>query len=99
MDMTGWGMVAATAVLFASTGVVGAQVGASVDYFCTTDAIGGLMYKKDLKKWIGGSLRGDEKFVLSLKFLRSRVEKNALFDKDQVIATYNVSITESGSKN
>ncbi|TXH32083.1 MAG: hypothetical protein E6Q98_25865 [Rhodospirillaceae bacterium] len=65
-------------------------------YFCVVEIAGGLMYDDTQKRWRGGALRTDEKFVLKLKYLNSQMKKNFI-NKDELILSFNVSITQSGT--
>jgi hypothetical protein len=72
-----------------------AQSDKSVSYFCATDSAGGLWFNSSSKKWEGSTFRGNEKFVLRLKFLRSRTQKNT-FNVDEAVTDYEVTATQAG---
>jgi hypothetical protein len=88
--------ILSAAILIASVTTASAQLGKDASYFCLAEAVGGLSYDERTKKWIGSSLRADKKFVLRLKFLNNRVEKS-IFNQDETVYDYNVTITEAGS--
>src|SRR5262245_50753706 len=72
------------------------ELGKDASYFCTVEAVGGLAYNERTKKWEGTSFIADDKFVLRLKFLRTRTEK-AAFDRDSMVHDYIVTVTKSGT--
>jgi len=69
------------------------ELGRDASYFCVEEFSGGLRYNENLKKWGAASFRADGKFVLKLKFIRSR-ESHDFFGER---AEYEVSITEAGT--
>jgi len=73
-----------------------AQLVKDASYFCVAEVVGGLAYDAGMKKWIATSFRAEKKFVLRLKFLTNRVEKS-VFNQDETVYDYNVTITEAGS--
>jgi hypothetical protein len=68
----------------------------NASYFCTVDFAGGLSFNENLKKWQSTTFRADRKFVLRLKFVASRTQKNYL-GHDEPVLDFSVTITEAGS--
>ena len=65
-------------------------------YFCVVEASGGVAYNANMKKWVGMTFNPDGKFVLRLRQLSRRVEKNVL-GNDEAVTDYSISLTEFGS--
>ncbi len=65
-------------------------------YFCVVEASGGVAYSANMKKWVGMTFNPDGKFVLRLRQLGRRSEKNVL-GNDEAVTDYSISLTESGS--
>ncbi|MET4242744.1 hypothetical protein [Bradyrhizobium sp. RT10b] len=65
-------------------------------YYCAVEMAGGLFYDENLKRWRSGTLRTDDRFVLKLKYLTTRMGKD-LVNRDEVVLTFNVAIVEGGS--
>ena len=73
-----------------------AQLGKDASYFCVAEFAGGLIYDEGMKKWKSGALRIEEKFVLRLKHLRTRVQKSYT-GEDEPVHDYDVTVTPAGS--
>jgi len=93
--------ILSAAILIASVTSANAQFVPSGDasYLCTAEIAGGLAYDDEMKKWKGTtfetdkkrmSFGWDKKFVLRLKFLRSRIEK--FLSKDELVHDYRVTM-------
>jgi hypothetical protein len=68
----------------------------NASYFCTVDFEGGLSFNENLKKWQSTTFLADRKFVLRLKFVASRTQRNYLGD-DEPVLDFSVTITDAGS--
>jgi len=90
--------ILSAAILIASVPVTSAnaQLGKDASYFCISEFAGGVAYDQATKKWKGTALRTNNKFVLRLKFVNSRVEKT-FFRGDEIVHDYNITFTETGS--
>jgi hypothetical protein len=88
--------ILSAAILIASVTTANAQLGKDASYFCIAEVVGGLAYDAGMKKWKATSFRADKKFILRLKFLNNRLEKS-VFNQDETVYDYNVTITEAGS--
>jgi len=66
-------------------------------YFCTSEVAGGIKYDEQTKKWRGQALRSDEKFVVRLRFIRTRMEN--ISGLDRLVQHYDVTITMAGTNN
>jgi hypothetical protein len=64
-------------------------------YFCEVEFSGGLAFDKSSGRWQSTTFIPSGKFVLKLKFLRSGIRKD-LFDKDEPVNDYTVTITNAG---
>jgi hypothetical protein len=76
-----------------------AQESKDASYFCTREMAAGLAYNNSLKRWEGVQLPSEgsfSKFVLRMRFLKERVQKNIL-DELEDVSDYEVTITEAGS--
>jgi hypothetical protein len=65
-------------------------------YFCTVEFVGGIAFNQTLKRWDSAKFRPERKFVLKLKYLTTRTQKD-LFGKDETVTDFNVTLTEAGS--
>ena len=65
-------------------------------YFCVVEASGGVAYNTNMKKWVGMTFNPHGKFVLRLRQLGRRSERN-VHGKDEAVTEYSISLTESGS--
>jgi hypothetical protein len=75
-----------------------AQVNKNAAYFCIAEASGGLYYNGTTKGWEGSSFKAEQKFILRLKFLRTRMQKGTfIFATDEAVSDYEVTTTQSGS--
>jgi hypothetical protein len=63
-------------------------------YYCVAEFAGGLLYDATAKKWQGASFRADNKFVMRMKYVGSRIEQSG--SSDWSITEYMVTITEAG---
>jgi len=66
-------------------------------YFCVREMTAGLKYNNSFKKWEGVQLHSEgsfNKFILRMKFLKERVQRNILGDEEDV-SDYEVTITEA----
>jgi hypothetical protein len=61
-----------------------------VAYYCVAAVAGDLWYNEKTKKWEGHSFRAEQKFVLKMGLVRSRVRG------EEQVNDYKVTITESG---
>ena len=72
-----------------------AQPGNDASYFCTEEVSGGLAYDVRMKKWKGTALNTNRRFVLRLKFLRTRFQ--TVLGSNAMVHDYDVTITDAGS--
>jgi hypothetical protein len=84
-----------SALLASSLSILASEV-QDLTYFCVEEFSGGLHYDETAKKWRGATFRADTKFILRLKHIRSRTQKDFI-GKDEQVQDYDVTITESGS--
>ena len=89
------GVVAALLVPPTSAGAQ-FQLGKDASYFCVTEFAGGLSYDEATKKWKGTVFNANDKFVLRLKFLQTRIEKKPYGNENETVYYYNATITASG---
>lgn len=66
-------------------------------FFCTVESIGGLAYDAALKRWRGAVFRPRGKFVLRLKFIKTRNEGEGTYA--YTVDEYETTITNEGSNN
>jgi hypothetical protein len=66
-------------------------------YFCVAEIAGGLAFDANLKKWISGTFKPTEKFVLRLKFIDVK-PGTGRYDKDDIYTNFAVTLTRSGTK-
>jgi len=74
-----------------------AQNSEDASYFCIREMAAGLTYNSSLKKWAGvqlGSEGSFSKFILRMRFLKERVQRNVL-DEEEDVSDYEVTITEA----
>jgi hypothetical protein len=64
-------------------------------YFCEVELSGGLAFDNSSGRWQSTTFIPSGKFVLNLKFLRSRMRKD-FFDKDEPVNDYTVTMTNAG---
>lgn len=89
------GVVAALAFVPPTSASAQFQLGKDTSYFCVGEFAGGISYDEATKKWKGTAFRADEKFVLRLKFLKTRIEK-WYGNENETVYYYNATITASG---
>ena len=89
------GVVAALALVPPTSAGAQLPFGKDASYSCVVEASGGIRFNETTKKWEGTQFRTDRKFVLRLKFLKTRVEKDFL-GKDETVHDYRVTIALSG---
>jgi hypothetical protein len=65
-------------------------------YYCVAEAAGGLWYNTSRKKWEGTSFGPTLKFVLKMKFLQARVQKEEYGEEQEQVSDYTVTITDTG---
>ena len=78
-----------------------AQEFKDVSYLCVREMAAGLTYNDSLKKWEGAQLRSEgsfNKFILRLRLLKERVQKNVM-DEEEDVSDYEVTLTEMETNN
>ena len=95
MKTSKWLAIGVTGLLGASA-QLHAEGSDTSAYFCIAEASGGVAYNVHMKKWVGMTFNPDGKFVLRLRQLSRRSEKNAL-GNNVVVTDYNISLINSGS--
>jgi hypothetical protein len=65
-------------------------------YYCIVEFAGGLAFNPTLKKWESAKFRPERKFVLKLKYLTTRTQKDYA-GRDETVSDFNVTLTASGS--
>jgi hypothetical protein len=95
MKTSTWLAIGVTGLLGASAQLQAEGPDTSV-YFCIAEASGGVAYNANMKKWVGMTFNPDDKFVLRLRQLSRRSEKNVL-GNNEVVTDYNISLIDSGS--
>src|SRR5262245_53104280 len=63
-------------------------------YYCVGEAAGGLKYNEATKKWEGTPFYPRQKFVLKMKFVRTRTQKGKY--STEGVSDYMVTLTPSG---
>jgi hypothetical protein len=95
MTTSKW-LAISVACLLGASAQLRAEGSGTSSYFCVVEASGGVAYNANMKKWVGMTFNPDGKFVLRLRQLSRRSEKNAL-GNDEAVTDYNISLTEFGS--
>ena len=95
MKTSKWLAIGVTGLLGASA-QLHAEGSDTSAYFCIAEASGGVAYNAHMKKWVGMTFNPDDKFVLRLRQISRRSEKNAL-GNNVVVTDYNISLMNSGS--
>ena len=95
MKTSKWLAIGVTGLLGASA-QLHAEGSDTSAYFCISEASGGVAYNPNMKKWVGMTFNPDNKFVLRLRQLSRRSEKNGL-GNNVVVTDYNISLIDSGS--
>ena len=95
MKTSKWFAISVTGLLGASA-QLHAEGSDTSAYFCIAEASGGVAYNAHMKKWVGTTFNPDDKFVLRMRRLSRRSEKN-LLGNNEVVTDYNISLIESGS--
>jgi hypothetical protein len=70
-------------------------------YLCTREIAAGLAYNKARKKWEGVRLPSDgsfSRFILRMKFLKERTQRNVL-GENETVNDYEITITETETNN
>src|SRR5262245_30880399 len=92
MKLKGATLVTLLLIIF-STGALGFDA-KDASYFCTSEISAGLAFDKSPKKWDSKTFRADGKFILRMKYLKSR---RVTFGGEGVVGDFEVTITKSGS--
>jgi hypothetical protein len=61
-------------------------------YLCIDEAAGGIQYNAQTRKWEGTAFRAFQKFILRMKFLKTRVA-----GQEETVFDYSVTINKMGS--
>ena len=88
--------IAISAITPLGLSVSNAMAPKDASYFCTVELAGGLAFNQNLKKWESAKFRPERKFVLKLKYLTTRTQKDFL-GKDETVTDFNVTLTAAGS--
>ena len=96
MKSSKWLAISVTTSLMGASAQLHADGSDTSVYFCIAEASGGVAYNANMKKWVGMTFNPDHKFVLRLRQLSRRSEKNAL-GENEVVTDYNISLIDSGS--
>jgi hypothetical protein len=65
-------------------------------YYCITEMSAGLTFDKTIKRWATIEFRPDRKFVIRMKFIGWRNQKNDT-GKDQGVSDYNIALIDAGT--
>src|SRR5262245_42745408 len=65
-------------------------LGKDASYFCMDEVAGGIRYNEQTKKWEGAPFRVSSKFVLKMKFLKTKLRR------EETVFDYSVTITKMG---
>lgn len=67
-------------------------------YYCNAVATGGLWFNANSGQWEPTKFKPDRKFVLKLRFLAQRQQKN-IFDQIETVGDFEITLTEAGTNN
>jgi hypothetical protein len=88
--------IAISATFASGSTVSDAMAAKDASYFCTVEFSGGIAFNERFKKWESTTFRPEGKFVLKLKYLKVRTQKDFL-GKDETVTDFNVTLTQAGS--
>ncbi|MCK1459614.1 hypothetical protein IVB34_14755 [Bradyrhizobium sp. 2] len=66
-------------------------------YYCTPEAVGGVRYDEQLKKWRSANFRPSGNFVLKLQYVSSRKDRMFSGADESTVHEFKVTVTEAGS--